>query len=162
MKRLTISCWLLAIGILAWAQVFTLEQRSDSLSVLTLSTDSTCDHWQLPYPIYRMDTGDMDGDGSIDALVGVIKSTRFYPEKARRLFIFKNYHGLVRPLWMGSKLGGILQDFRYTDGRVRSLETTTDGQYVVAEYRWSGFGLVLDRSLAKGIGEKEARELFYQ
>ena len=31
--------------------------------------------------------GDVDGDGSIDAMVGVIKKTRFYP-MGKRLFIF--------------------------------------------------------------------------
>lgn len=139
---------------------FSLQQRHDSLYVLTLATDSTSDQWQLPYPVYRIQTGDVNGDGSIEALVGVIKATRYYPEKARRLFIFKNYHGLVRPLWLGSKLGGCLQDFRFVDGRVRSLETTADDRYVVAEYRWSGFGMVLERYLAKGTGHDEATRIF--
>lgn len=160
-----VKCWMMSVG--CWAMTahaqeaaFSLQQRHDSLYVLTLTTDSTTDHWQLPYPVYRMQTGDVNGDGSIDALVGVIKTTRFYPEKAQRLFIFKNYHGLVRPLWLGSKLGGSLQDFRFIDGRVRGLETTTDGRYVVAEYRWSGFGMVLERYLAKGTDRDEAIRIF--
>ena len=78
-----------------------------SIHYLILTTDSTCDRWALPYPVYRLETGDVDGDGNTDALVGVIKGTRFHPEKGRRLFIFKNHHGLVRPLWLGSKLGSI-------------------------------------------------------
>ena len=69
---------------------FSLEQKNDTLSILTLKTDSTCDRWELPYPVYQFATGDVDGDGSIDAMVGVIKSTRYFKEKGRRLSIFKN------------------------------------------------------------------------
>ena len=135
------------------AQTFSTKQEHDSLSWLVLKTDSTIDRWQLPYPVYQFQTGDVDGDGTIDAMVGVIKSTRFYKQKGRRLFIFKNKDGLVRPLWMGSKLGGILEDFRYVDGKIRSLETTNDGKYVVAEYKWQGFGMNFEKFIY--IGEKE-------
>jgi len=90
--------------------------------------------------------GDIDGDGSDDALVGVIKKTRFHREKARRIFLFKQVNGKPRPLWMGSKLGGVLQDFRYHNGRVVSLEAapqpeTGDTLFSVAEWRWKDFGL---------------------
>ena len=140
------------------AQTFTLETQSDTLHYVILITDSTTSRWRLPYPVYRFDTGDVDGDGSTDALVGVEKATRYYPY-GRRLFIFKNYKGHVRPLWMGSKLGGDLQDFRFTDGRVRSLETFTNGQYAVGEWEWSGFGLRFLHFLLKGADRKEAEEI---
>ena len=138
------------------AQTFTLEAKHDSLSILSLKTDSTHDRWRLPYPVYRLDTGDVDGDGQEEALVGVVKATRFYPEKGRRLFIFKNYHGLIRPLWLGSRLGGQLFDFRFIDGTVRSIEASGNGCYSVIEYRWSGFGLAFSRYLAKDVQLKEA------
>ena len=114
------------------------------------------------YPVYQLQTGDVDGDGSTDAMVGVIKPTRFFPEKARRLFIFKQVNGKVRPLWMGSKLGGILQDFRFVDGRIRSLETTTDSLYVVAEYHWGGFGMSFERFIVKGTDQETAIKTFSQ
>ena len=139
---------------------FSLEQKNDTLSILTLRTDTTCDRWELPYPVYQFATGDVDGDGSIDAMVGVIKTTRYFKEKGRRLFIFKNYEGLVRPLWMGSKLGGILEDFRFIDGKIRSLECTTDEKYVVAEYRWDHFGMGFERFLLKNVTKEEAVECF--
>ena len=118
--------------------------------------------WSLPYPVYRLDTADVNGDGRTEALVGVIKSTRFYPQKGRRLFVFKNYKNRVRAMWMGSKLGGILQDFRFVDGVVRSLETTTKGQYVVAEYHWQGFGFGFVRFLVVKVGREEALKAFNQ
>ncbi len=157
---LTMGCWLAATH--ALGQTFALEQKNDTLSFLTLRTDSTFDQWRLPYPVYQFCTGDVDGDGSIDAMVGVVKSTRYYKEKGRRLFIFKNYKGFVRPLWLGSKLGGILEDFRFKDGLIRSLERTTDGKYVVAEYRWAHFGMGFERFLAKNVTREEAIDIFNQ
>lgn len=161
---MAVSCWLSAS---AFGQSkenggFSLEQKNDTLSMLTLRTDSTYDQWTLPYPVYRFCIGDVDGDGSIDAMVGVIKRTRYFRTKGRRLFIFKNYHGLVRPLWLGSKLGGVLEDFRFTNGKIRSLESTTDGKYVVAEYRWAHFGLGFVRFIAKNVTREEGEILFNQ
>lgn len=158
---LVLGFWLTSVD--AFSQErggFSLEQKNDTLSILTLRTDSTYDRWELPYPVYQFATGDVDGDGSIDAMVGVIKTTRYFREKGRRLFIFKNYEGLVRPLWMGSKLGGILEDFRFIDGKIRSLECTTDGKYVVAEYRWEHFGMGFERFLLKNVTKEEAMECF--
>ncbi len=148
------------LTVVCQAQTFSLVQKTDSLYLLTLTTDSTSHQWTLPYPVYRMEEGDVDGNGTIEALVGVVKATRFYPEKGRRLFIFKNYQGLVRPMWMGSKLGGILQDFHYRDGCVRSLETNAKGQYTVAEYRWDDFGMAFERYLVRNVSKPEAMGVF--
>ena len=159
MKRLlAIGFWLLAIS--CGAQTFAIEKRTDSLYVLTLTTDSTCDGWRLPYPVYRVETGDVDGNGTTEALVGVIKATRFHPEMGRRLFIFKNYEGLVRPMWLGSQLGGTLQDFHFRNGVVRSLETNALGEYTVAEYRLGGFGPKFERYLVRNTDETSARKYF--
>ena len=154
-----VGLWLMNESCLAGDE-FTLERKTDSLYVLTLTTDSTHYEWKLPYPVYRMETGDVDGNGTTEALVGVIKSTRFYPEGGRRLFVFKNYEGLVRPMWLGSKLGGTLQDFRFCNGLVRSLESNAKGEYSVAEYRWSGFGFAFERYLIRNVDEVKARETF--
>ena len=142
--------------------VFSLRQVNDTLHVLELSSKQQVSKWPLPYPVYQFQTGDVDGDGKTDAMVGVIKSTRYFPEKGRRLFIFKNYEGNVRALWLGSRLGGILQDFRFVDGLIRSLETTTDNRYVVAEYQWEHFGMGFRRFLAKNVSREEALQVFNQ
>lgn len=145
---------LLAVAVGADGQPFTLSRQHDSLYLLN--------DWALPYPVYRFETGDVDGDGSDDALVGVVKATRFHPERGRRLFIFKQVHGKARPLWLGSKLGGTLDDFRFVDGGVRSLETTTDSLYVVAFYRWHKFGLRFEHFLLRGGDRATALRLFEQ
>ena len=150
--------WLLTMPCMAQGvepqQGFTLRKGNDSLYWIN--------DWRLPYPVYQFQTGDVDGDGSVDAMVGVVKPTRFYPEKGRRLFIFKQVNGKARPLWLGSKLGGILEDFRYIDGKIRALETTTDRLYVVSEYRWGGFGMSFDHYIIKGVDQETALKYFNQ
>ena len=96
-------------------------------------------------------------------MVGVIKKTRFHRENGRRLFIFKAVKGKMkaRPLWLGSKLGGTLQDFRYRDGRIRALETTEDSLWVVSDYRWSGFGMAFERFVVKGVDKETAVKEFF-
>ncbi len=154
---LGLAMWL---GTLAQAQTFSLQVENDSLAYLVLRTDSTTDRWRLAFPVYQICTGDVDGDGQEDALVGVVKSTRFDKKAARRLFIFKNHKGHIRPLWMGSQLGGILHDFKIVNGRVFTLQATTDGQYVVLEHVWRKFGLGAQRFIVKGVPHEEALQVF--
>lgn len=144
--------WLLACPCLA--QSFQLRKEHDSLYWLN--------DWRLPYPVYQFQTGDVNGDGSTDAMVGVVKPTRFHPVKDRRLFIFKQVNGKARPLWLGSKLGGILHDFRFKDGCIRSLEMTSDSLFVVAEYKWAGFGMAFDHYIIKGTDKETATKYFNQ
>jgi hypothetical protein len=104
--------------------------------------------------------GDIDGDGRPEAIVGVTKRTRFHPEEARRIFIFKQVKGKVRPLWLGSRLGGTLVDFRYVDGKIRALETDGTGLYGVADYQWSDFGMAFSRLLIKSTDKGTALKYF--
>lgn len=133
---------------------FTLKKVHDSLYWIN--------DFRLPYPVYQFQTGDVDGDGNIDAMVGVIKSTRFYSTKSRRIFIFKQINNKARPMWMGSKLGGILEDFRFTDGKIRALESTTDSLYVVTDYKWGGFGMAFDHHIIKGTDLQTAIKIYSQ
>lgn len=131
---------------------FTLQKENDSLYILN--------GWRLPYPVYQFCTGDVDGDGSNDAMVGVVKSTRFHPEKGRRLFIFKQVDGKARPLWLGARLGATLLDFRFADGHIRALETDGRGHYAVVEYRWSGFGMAFHQFIIKDTDKATALNHF--
>jgi len=135
-----------------YAQGYRLQKVNDTLYYLN--------EWQLPYPVYQFQTGDVDGDDSEDAVVGVIKSTRFYPEKARRVFIFKQVNSKVRPLWMGSRLGGILQDFKLSGNSIVSLETNGKGRYAVAVYSWEKFGMEFQRFIVKDTDSITASKAF--
>ena len=127
----------------ARAQQFNIAQVNDSLWNLTLTVDGDTSLWQLKYPVYRFATADINGDGSVDAVVGVHKASRFFTTPNRRVFIFKNYEGLIRPLWLGSRLSGELVDFNIVDNKVRAIEKAKD-RFVVSDYSWNGFGLAMD------------------
>lgn len=127
--------------------------RRDSGNLFTIP-------FTLNYPVYRFCTGDVDGDGSTDALVGVIKKTRFHQEEGRRIFIFKQVDGKVRPLWLGSRLGAELVDFRFVDGCIRALETDGKGKYAVIDYQWKDFGPAFKRFIVKNTNQKNAIKQF--
>ena len=156
-RLLALCCLLPMESPLLQAQTFALLRHTDSLYVLTLGSD----RWVLPYPVYQFQTGDVDGDDVEEALVGVIKSTRFDTETARRLFIFKNKNGHVRPLWMGSRLGGRLEDFCWVPVGVRSLESGRNGRYAVVEYAWEGFGMGFVRYLVRDTDLETACQFFH-
>ena len=166
MKRLLILL-LLGLCLPGTSQTFRLETVNDSLSWLVLQTDSTKDRWELPYPVYQFQVGDVNGNGLCEAMVGVVKKTRFHREEGRRIFIFKNYRGKVRPLWMGSRLGGQLIDFRFLErpsggGIIRALETGTDNHlFTVTDYHWEEFGMSFKRFIKKNINHQDnAYEIF--
>jgi hypothetical protein len=109
--------------------------------------------WPLKYEIFKVDTGDVNNDNSIDILVGVIKPTRFDSISRKRLFIFKLYEGYIRPLWLGSRVSKPLVDFKFykskSGGIVRTIELEKEQSYLVAEYHWIGFGLGFIHYLAR-------------
>lgn len=151
----------------AGAQHYRLEHVNDTLSVLLLEKKDAQgrvvqrDRWRLTYPVYQWCEGDVDGDGVAEALVGVVKTTRFSPEKDRRLFVFHNVKGHIRPLWMGTRLGGRLVDFRMVNGRLRSLEMSNDGsRFAVGEYGWSRFGPAFKEYLIFNTTKHESMEVF--
>jgi hypothetical protein len=102
----------------------------------------------------------VDGDGQEDALVGVIKKTRFHREMGRRIFIFKQVDGKVRPLWLGSRLGATLVDFQFIEGCIRALETDGMGKYGVTDYRWNDFGMNFERFIIKNTDQETALKYF--
>lgn len=136
----------------------------DSLWHLVLTTDSTENKWEIPYPTFNFQKGDIDENGTEDFMVGVIKRTRFDSTFSKRIFIFKNYRGLIRPLWMGSRLGQPLEDFRFvesTEGsRIRSIEIERSGKYLVAEYKWKKFGLDFVQYLSREVELEDAYLIF--
>ena len=134
-----------------------LQPIDENHSRLVLQNDSITHTWDLNYPVYQFQTGDINGDGLDEAIVGVIKTTRFDPTIQRRMFIFKNYHGLIRPLWMGSRLGHTLVDFAIVDNCIRAIDRNDQGQYAVNEYLYGAFGPTFYQNIATNVSETEAR-----
>ncbi|SEL35070.1 hypothetical protein SAMN04487910_2212 [Aquimarina amphilecti] len=132
-----------------------LIKKHDSLYHIQIKSDSLIDFWELKYPVYQYMLGDVDANGKKDILVGVIKTTRFDSIRRKRLFIFKNYKGYVRPLWLGSRLGKPLVDFNLVKNKdgslIRSIEKEKSGKVLVAEYKWRRFGLEFKRYIRREI-----------
>lgn len=143
------ACFALLVPFCVPAQEYSLTQQRDSVWLLSLGSSDAHDNWRLPYPVYRFCTGDVNNDGCVDALVGVVKGSRHFPQPSRRVFVFKDVSGSVRPLWLGSRLGGELVDFAFVDGAIRAIELKSERQYVVSDYRWRGFGPVFDKVVAE-------------
>ena len=149
-----------------------LQHLTDSLFLLVLESPPLHgesqkgaggrDIWRLPYPTYAFATGDVNGDGKTDALVGVIKRTRFDAQPARRLFVFQQTHGRIRPLWLGSRLTGQLQDFRFEDGQVITLEQDADSLWFVGCYNWDHFGFVQTSTRIHKASHAAAAREFYR
>lgn len=104
------------------------------------------DVWVLNDPVYRFDCGDVTGDSIPEILVGVTRATRYRKEMDKRLFIFKLFKGQkIRPLWLGSRVGLPLTDFKVerdsVPAMVHTWERDTDGTTVEMIYRQQGFGL---------------------
>lgn len=151
---------MLLAGKEAVAQHFQLETVHDSLSLLTLTTDGVTDTLELHFPVYRYCTADLTADGLEEAVVGVVKPTRFYHDDGRRLFIFKNYGGQIRTLWRGSRIGGKLIDFKALNGIIRCLMRMKDDHYAVADFSMARFGLQFQHFVIDNASEAEARSAF--
>ncbi len=140
-----------------------LEKESDSLfRVCHLIGDSTADVWALRHEVYRFDCGDLTGDGMPEIVVGVTKPTRYRPQNDRRLFVFHLYDELlIRPLWLGSRLGGRLMDFVVVrdsvPAMVHSWEADDDGCVTERIYRYEGFGLkFVDEAVGYAVAGQDA------
>ncbi|MCL1868135.1 MAG: nuclear receptor-binding factor 2 [Paludibacter sp.] len=146
-----------------------LEKKGDSIYDLKMEIfDSRkavfSDKWRLNYPVYRFDCEDINNDGLPEIAVGVIKTTRYDSVYRKRLFIFKIYDGkYIRPLWLGSRVGYPLIDFRIvgqgSDKRFRTIEQNGENSFVVAEYRYGSFGLEWICYIKKNIDKKTAEKL---
>lgn len=144
-----------------------LNKQSDSLYHMEVAVNGTLhSRWPLVYPVYRFDYGNIRGDGQTDIAVGVIKPTRFDLKADKRLFLFRitdDYY--IRPLWLGSRVAQPLVDFRLTDkeekGYIRTVEKEKSGNYLVATYRWKGFGLEFIAYVEREITLSEARKLLH-
>lgn len=144
----------------AIAQTFSLSKKEESLSLLLLDTDSSHWEWKIRYPVYRFCTADINGDGIDEALVGVIKPTRYFHNVDKRLFIFKNHNGRIERMWMGSRVGGNIIDFCCADGKIICVSKMKDDKFIVAKWIPSRFGLEFVEYLADNVDEQTAMTLF--
>ncbi len=121
----------------------------------------------LGFPVYRLAQGDVDNDGQADLLIGPVKRTPLDKVVRRRLFVYSlDSTGALRPRWRGSRLmfnilyfkAVLKQDRTY----VQTIEQEPGGRYCIGQYYWQGFGLVLDKFLARRLARAGAYRTFVQ
>ena len=52
--------------------------------------------WELSYPVYRFDCGDLTGDSCPEIAVGVIKTTRHDPTRDKRLLWMRSMRDVYK------------------------------------------------------------------
>jgi hypothetical protein len=99
---------------------------------------------------WKLAVADVDGDGRREIIVGVYKSTRFFPRPHNCLFIYGWDGQRAHPKWLGSSLSKPFVDFAFLDANgdrpqeLAAIETKRDGLRCLALYSWNGFGFTLD------------------
>lgn len=99
---------------------------------------------------WKLMVADVDGDGRREIVVGVYKSTRFFPKPHNCLFIYAWDGRRAHPKWLGSSLSRPFVDFAFvdTDGdkeeELAAIEMKRDGRLCLALYSWNGFGFTVD------------------
>lgn len=121
----------------------------------------------LGFPVYRLTQGDVDHDGRPDLLVGPVKRTPLDRAVRRRLFVYSlDSAGQLRPRWRGSRLMFNILYFKVVSKAdrtyVQTIEQEPDGRCCIGQYHWQGFGLVLDKFLARGLARAGAYRAFVQ
>lgn len=100
---------------------------------------------------WKLMTADVDGDANREIIVGVHKSTRFFPRPHNCLFVYGWDGKRAFPKWLGSSLSKPFTDFTFANldsdraEELVSVEMLRDGKRCVVVYSWSGFGFVADR-----------------
>ena len=87
---------------------------------------------------------DVDGDGKLDLLVLIYKTTRYDRKPGWRPFVYTLEDGQWFPKWLGSRVGHPLQEaaFVHTPKGVRllTIERFGRGKSGMTLYHWTGFG----------------------
>lgn len=96
--------------------------------------------------VWKLEVGDIDGDGIDEVGLGVYTQSPLHPIDAKRPYIY-SFSGIeLIPKWRGSRLSRPFVDFVFYDvdkdktDEILSIELLEDGAYIINSYKWKGFG----------------------
>lgn len=98
---------------------------------------------------WKIELGDIDGNGEQEILIAVHKTTHFDPIEKNRMFIFNYSEGKLRKKWTGSQIAGVWKDFYVGDmlsipgNELIFIEQMEDQRERISIYYWFDFGFVL-------------------
>lgn len=150
-------------------QAFLYKERDDKFIIILntyqngVKTDSS--KIFINHPVKNFFYADVNGDGINDIGVGVVKSTRFDKRFRLRPFFYQVSKNKLAPLWLGSKLGDYILDFKpvreKSNTYIMSLERGDNNKYNVILFKWQSFGFKFLRYIKKNAdSEIEAREVY--
>ena len=99
---------------------------------------------------WKMTTGDVDGDGFREIILGVNKATNSLPFTHNCPFVLGFDGKQIYRKWLGSSLANPFDDFLMADvdgdnrDELIALETLSDAYRSIAVYSWDGFGFAFD------------------
>ncbi len=102
-----------------------------------------------PLNIWKMEVGDVEGDGEDELALGVYKKSPHHQVMAKRVFLYNIVDGKLKPKFRASRLALPMDDFILfdidKDGRdeVVSIEIK-DNTYFIAAYHYKDFHLTRD------------------
>ncbi len=96
------------------------------------------------WPVWILAQADIDRDGCLELVLGVVKQNHFDPTARRRLQVWRLDRGHLRPVWLGTRLAGILDTFAVdSNGRIVAREQVGP-LWQIARWRWKTFGFQSD------------------
>lgn len=102
-----------------------------------------------PFNIWKLEVGDVEGDGEIELALGVYKKSPHHQVLTKRVFLYNIVDGRLKPKFRASRLSLPMDDFILydidKDGRdeVVSIEIK-DKSYFIAAYHYENFHLTRD------------------
>ena len=97
-----------------------------------------------------LQVGDINGDGKTEIGVVAYKTTEYHPVLAKRPFFYALTDGALEKVWLGSRLSRPFTDFVLCDldgdavEEIVSVENTKEGDFIIAMYKWKGFGFEVE------------------
>ena len=111
---------------------------------------------------WKMRLADVDGDGKLEIILGVHKTTRFFPRPHNCPFVFGWDGETVFPKWLGSALSRPFTDFEFLPrpgkgALLVSIEIMRDAKRRLVAYEWDQFGFAGDWQ-SNAFGELKFRQ----